>query len=264
MEYTGPELGLCPKSAPLDSSRMSIRVGPYTFSVNDARATIAHVVDLLDCYPAGAQSVLAERRAELQRIAAAVDTASDPEGEALAAAVTEAFPLILDARQALIESGTQPTPARGTVAQLNASDGGVPKSAADQVEVDFRGVVGDRQATRKHHGRPWQALCLWSTDIIDELRADGHPIFAGAAGENITISGIEWSTIVMGARLRIGSVLAQISAPAVPCAKNARWFSDRDFSRIHHSNGPISRLYATVIEPGTIATGDAVVVEPAD
>lgn len=241
---------------------MSITVGPYTFSVNDARATIAHIDDLLDCYPADAQDALGERRAELRQIAAGVDVDAGPDDETLAAAVSKAFPLILAARQALSDSGVQPTTAHGTVVQLNASDGGVPKSAVDSVEVDFRGVVGDRQAARRHHGRPWQALCLWSKEVIDQLEVEGHPIFPGAAGENVTISGLDWSTIAMGTRLRLGEVLAQISAPAVPCAKNAQWFSDGDFNRLHHRNGPISRLYATVIEPGTIATGDAVIVEP--
>ena len=241
---------------------MSISVGPYTFSVNDARATIAHIDDLLNCYPADAQAALEERRAELRRITSSVDVQTSSGDDALAEAVSEAFPLILAARQALLDSDTQPATAEGTVAQLNASNGGVPKSAVDSVEVDYRGVVGDRQAARKHHGRPWQALCLWSADVIEQLKADGHPIFPGAAGENITLTGIDWTAIVMGTHLRIGTVLAQISAPAVPCAKNAQWFSDRDFNRIHHGNGPFSRLYATVIEPGTIATGDAFTVEP--
>ncbi len=241
---------------------MSIAVGPYTFSVNDARATIAHIDALLDVYPAAAQEALAERRAELHRLAGTVDAETNPGDEALQAAIAEVFPILLDARQALVDSGTRSAAAYGTVAQLARSDGGVPKAAVESVDVDFGGVVGDRQATRKHHGRPWQALCLWSMEVIDQLKSDGHPIHAGAAGENITISGLDWSTIVMGTRLRIGTVLAQVSAPAVPCAQNARWFSDRDFSRIHHRNGPISRLYATVIEPGAITTGDPVVVEP--
>ena len=246
---------------------MSISVGPYTFSLNDARATIAHIDDLLDCYPAGAQAALENRRAELHRVAGGVGTGAtggEANDDTLAATVSEAFPLILAARDALIEIGLQPANSRGVVAQLAASDGGVPKAAVESVEVDHQGVIGDRQATRKHHGRPWQALCLWSAEVIEQLKAAGHPIFPGAAGENITIEGIDWSTIVMGTRLRIGTVLTQISAPAVPCAQNAQWFSDRDFNRIHHRNGPISRLYATVIEPGAIATGDAVIVEPTD
>ncbi len=242
---------------------MTITVGPYTFSAQDARATIAHIDDLLDCYPAGAQDALHERRDQLRAIARTVDlTTANGDDRALAEAVAEAFPLILAARQALIDADTAPATARGTVAQLNSSDGGVPKAPVDSVEVGYRGVSGDRQAARRHHGRPWQALCLWSAEVIDQLKADGHPIFPGAAGENVTIEGIEWPTIVMGTRLRIGTVLAQISAPAVPCAKNAQWFSDRDFNRIHHHNGQLSRLYATVIEPGTITTGDPVIVEP--
>ena len=191
-------------------------------------------------------------------------TGGEADDDTLATAVTNAFPLILAAREALIESDTRPATATGTVAQLALSDGGVPKAAVESVQVDHRGVIGDRQATRKHHGRPWQALCLWSAEVIEQLKADGHPIFPGAAGENVTVEGIDWSTVVMGTRLQIGTVLAQISAPAVPCAKNAQWFSDRDFNRIHHGNGPISRLYATVVEPGTIATGDPAVVEPPD
>jgi MOSC domain-containing protein YiiM len=57
-------------------------------------------------------------------------------------------------------------------------------------------------------------------------------------------------------------VLCQVSAFAVPCRQNARWFVDRRFERIHHSNGPVSRVYATVIEPGAIRSDDIVVLEP--
>lgn len=123
-------------------------------------------------------------------------------------------------------------------------------------------MATDRQRNRKHHGRPFQALCLWSEEIIDGLRRDGHPIAAGSAGENITTRGIEWATLTMGTRLRIGSVIAQLSAYAIPCGHQAQWFTDGDFSRLHHDNGDISRLYATVIEPGTISTGDRIIVEP--
>jgi MOSC domain-containing protein YiiM len=72
---------------------------------------------------------------------------------------------------------------------LSRSDGGVPKHSTDHVTVGFRGVDGDRQATRAHHGSPWQALCLWSREVIDALVAEGHPIAPGAAGENVTIAG---------------------------------------------------------------------------
>jgi MOSC domain-containing protein YiiM len=151
----------------------------------------------------------------------------------------------------------------GLVAQLNVSGGGVPKKPVEVAEVGDRGLVGDRQADRKHHGRPLQAVSLWSTDVIDALRAEGHPIEPGLAGENITVTGIEWATLRPGTQLLVGEVLLEISAWAIPCAKNAAWFADRDFNRMHHDQHPgWSRAYAWVREPGTIRPGDAVIVEP--
>lgn len=151
----------------------------------------------------------------------------------------------------------------GTVVQLNVSDGGVPKKPVEVAEVGDRGLVGDRQASRQHHGRPLQALCLWSAEVIGALRAEGHPIEPGLAGENVTLAGIDWTTIQPGAQLLIGDVLAEISAWSTPCVKNAPWFVDGDFRRMDHDRHPgWSRAYAWVREPGTIRPGDKVIVEP--
>jgi len=150
----------------------------------------------------------------------------------------------------------------GTVAGLFRSAGGVPKHPQDQVSVTWGGVDGDRQEDRRNHGRPWQALCLWSSEVVEDLAAGGHPIRPGAAGENISTSGVPWERVVPGVRLRIGSVVAEVSSYALPCKTNARWFIDGHFDVIHHRHGPVSRVYATVIEPGVICVGDPVVVEP--
>ncbi len=153
---------------------------------------------------------------------------------------------------------------QGTVVGLFTSDGGVPKRAVDAVEVGVRGVVGDRQEHRQHHGRPFQALCLWSTEVIDALRAEGHPIGPGNAGENITVHGLTWAGIRPGARLQVGEVQAEVSSYADPCSFNARWFSDRKFSRIDDERYPgWGRIYAWVLRPGSVRVGDTVVVEPA-
>ncbi len=56
---------------------------------------------------------------------------------------------------------------------------------------------------------------------------------------------------------------AEVSSYSIPCQKNAQWFADGVFDRIHHERHPgWSRLYATVLRPGRIEVGDAVVVEP--
>jgi MOSC domain-containing protein YiiM len=152
---------------------------------------------------------------------------------------------------------------RGTLVQVNSSKGGVPKAPLLSATIDRRGVVGDRQAERRHHGRPLQALCLWSEDVINALRSEGHAVYAGAAGENLTVAGIDWQTIRPGVVLAVGGTRLEISAFATPCAKNAQWFSDGGFRRIDHNLHPgWSRAYAWVLEGGTVTPGDAVVIEP--
>lgn len=178
-------------------------------------------------------------------------------------AVHDATHHLSDIGRGLHALGAGPVTHVGAVAQLNVSDGGVPKRPVDAAEVGRRGLAGDRQAARQHHGRPLQALCLWSAEVIEDLQAEGHPIAPGRAGENITLRGVDWATIRPGVQLRIGEVLAEISAWSTPCKKNAAWFLDRDFNRMHHARHPgSSRAYAWVREPGRVATGDQVVVEP--
>lgn len=178
-------------------------------------------------------------------------------------AIHDATHHLRDIGRGLAQLGAGAPTHTGSVAQISVSDGGVPKRPVERAEVGPRGLVGDRQATRQHHGRPLQALCLWSAEVIAALQAEGHPIDAGSAGENLTLRDVDWSTIRPGTQLRIGEVLAEISAWATPCTKNAPWFLDRDFGRMDHDRHPgWSRAYAWVREPGTVRAGDEVTVEP--
>jgi MOSC domain-containing protein YiiM len=152
----------------------------------------------------------------------------------------------------------------GSVAQLNLGGGGVPKDPVGEAEVTVAGMTGDHQNDRVNHGRGFQALCLYSKDVIEALNAEGHPIYPGAAGENITVEGIDWASLRPGAVILIGDDMKiELSSYATPCAKNAQWFIDRDFRRMAHDTHPgWSRVYATVLRPGRVHTGDQVVVEP--
>jgi MOSC domain-containing protein YiiM len=144
----------------------------------------------------------------------------------------------------------------GVVAGLFLSDGGVPKTAVDSAEIGWRGLTGDRQASRQHHGRPWQAVCLWSADIVADLASRGHPIRPGSAGENISIRGLDWSMARPGARVTLGTAVLVLAAYAIPCSKNARWFTDGDYERMSHERSDQSRLYARVVQPGRVSVGD--------
>ena len=148
----------------------------------------------------------------------------------------------------------------GIVAQINVSRGGVPKLPVEEVEVDSRGLVGDRQATPIVHGGTERAISLWSQEVIEQLQAEGHPIKQGSAGENLTISGIPWTEVQPGVQLQIGAdVRLEITCYAAPCQKNAQWFADGRFSRISQKKHPgSSRVCAKVLAPGTVRVGDSV------
>lgn len=147
----------------------------------------------------------------------------------------------------------------GEVVQLSISPGGVPKLPIDVANVVELGIEGDGHTDMRVHGGPERALCLWSMERIDALKAEGHPIFPGAAGENVTIRGIDWDRVVPGVRLRIGAVLCEVTGYASPCDNNADWFKDRQFVRMSQKLHPgWSRTYARIIEPGQVRPADRV------
>ncbi len=219
-------------------------IGPYTFTETDARRTVELFDDLWGLLVDG-------------RTASTIENLRPPSSE-----LDAVWHALQAAGPALRAAGQLPATKRGAVDQLSLSDGGVPKLPVSSVEVDFGGVVGDRQRSRQHHGRPWQALCIWSSEVINAFAADGHPIAAGRAGENITVSGLPWADVRPGVRLRIGSVVCDVSSFTLPCKHNAPWFIDGNFRLMHHERGPVSRVYATVLQPGRIEVGDAAVLEP--
>ena len=258
-----------------------IAIGPYTFTTTDALRTIGKVGILWDLQMEGRVSPAAAAMgtALAQRLAAAVGETSPVDagdlrnlGEraaALLAGPARLTPVVDDvwstlraAADAARADGQMPATATGTVVQVSASKGGVPKLAMPAADVGFRGLVGDAQRVRVHHGRPWQALCIYADEVIEMLRAEGHPIGRGSVGENITVSGLPWENVRPGVVLRIGSVLAHVQAYAEPCATNKAFFLDGEFNRMNARRGPVSRVYATVLEPGRVAEGDAAVLEP--
>ena len=142
---------------------------------------------------------------------------------------------------------------------LNRSNGGVPKLAVHEVNITTIGMEGDWQEDRKHHGGPTRALSLFSLEHILALQAEGHPIFPGSTGENVTISGLEWDALQPGATVRLGEVEIEITSFASPCNTIKDSFSDLRSVRISEKTNPgWSRVYARVVKEGTLKIGDKV------
>jgi MOSC domain-containing protein YiiM len=148
----------------------------------------------------------------------------------------------------------------GRIVQISVSAGGVPKRAVDRARVSVDGVEGDAHRDTEHHGGPDRAVCLFSLEQIEALRADGHPVVPGALGENVTVVGLPWETITPGVRLRLGDrLLLEITRYTSPCRNIAPSFAGGDYSRVSQKRHPgESRVYARVVEPGEIRRGDAV------
>ena len=151
----------------------------------------------------------------------------------------------------------------GRVLQVNVSPGGVPKTPVPSAQVGRLGLEGDAVNHPKIHGGPERAVCLFAQEVIDALRAEGHPIQPGDVGENLTVRGLDWPALEAEAVLAIGDRLrVQLTQRVEPCRTIAGAFADGGFKRIKPSRVPDqTRWYARVLTPGRVQPGDAIRVE---
>ena len=134
---------------------------------------------------------------------------------------------------------------------LAISDGGAPKHAIREGVVGAFGIAGDRQKHIKFHGGPLRALCLYSLEVIAKLQAEGHPIYPGSVGENVTISGLPWSSLASGTRIALGDEVAiELTTTAVPCRNIGASFAGHKFERLY-APGEM-RWYCKILTSGTV------------
>jgi MOSC domain-containing protein YiiM len=156
----------------------------------------------------------------------------------------------------------------GTILQLSVSSGGVPKRSILSGAVDELGLSGDSHAHPEIHGGPRQALLLITSEGIDELIAEGFPLYPGALGENITTKGLDRRQWRIGQRWWLGdSVLVEFTKMRAPCntlTPYGRGIQAAVYDEKVKSNDPISPrwalsgIYAKVLRTGTIFPGDTI------
>src|SRR5262245_57064821 len=105
----------------------------------------------------------------------------------------------------------------GRIESINTSRGGVPKSTVIEALITERRGDGDVHALPGTHGGRDRAVVLFSLVVIVALQREGHPIAPGTIGENLTISGFDWSRVRPGVKFNSGEVRMVVTRYAAPC-----------------------------------------------
>ncbi len=161
----------------------------------------------------------------------------------------------------------------GHVVQVNVSPGGVPKKPVPSARIGFERVEGDDWNDRKHHGLPGQAVCLFSVELIEELKAEGFPLFPGALGENLTTAGLAYGAIRPGQIFRIGAEAEiRITKVRQPC-RTIQVYGERIMKATYDADVRAGRtssrlwgrsgFYAEVLAEGTVRPGDPITLKEA-
>lgn len=123
------------------------------------------------------------------------------------------------------------------------------------------GLHGDFIGSRKHHGGRDQAVYAVAQEELDHWAAEiGRPLPPGSFGENLTTLGLDVDAAIVGETWIIGgSVKLQVAGPRIPCRTFATAFGEPRWVKRFTERGRTG-AYLRVLEGGTLAAGDEVVV----
>ena len=156
----------------------------------------------------------------------------------------------------------------GTVLQVGVSRGGIPKRAILSGELSAAGIAGDAWRY-PFHGGARKAILLVTIEGIDELIAQGFPLFPGALGENLTTRGLDRHALRLGQRLKVGDAAIELTTIRTPCAtldvygpgvQAAMYDAQVQKGDADSPLWGLSGFYASVVRPGTVCPGDAIVL----
>ncbi|MEE4359908.1 MAG: MOSC domain-containing protein [Pseudomonadales bacterium] len=130
------------------------------------------------------------------------------------------------------------------------------------VAIGPLGLADDAICDTRHHGGPDQALYLYRQEDYDWWSTErGATLAPGTFGDNLTVRGLPEPGLPIGTRLRFSDLLLEVSAPRIPCNTLAQRMDDPGFVKAFvRAERP--GIYLRVIEPGTLAPGEAFTLEP--
>ncbi|MEJ8544783.1 MOSC domain-containing protein [Brevibacillus borstelensis] len=118
--------------------------------------------------------------------------------------------------------------------------------------LDWEQLDGDGQADRRFHGGKDKALMVYSYDHYPFWEEKlGQKLAPAAFGENLTVSGLDESTVAIGDIFQLGEAVVQVSQPRQPCFKLDVRLQRSDMVSLIQQTG-YSGFYLRVLETGFI------------
>jgi MOSC domain-containing protein YiiM len=132
----------------------------------------------------------------------------------------------------------------------------IDKRPVGAAAVGGLGLAGDEHGDTENHGGPDQALYAYAREDLDWWAERlGRELRNGRFGENITTSGIDISTALIGETWRMGAIVVQVTAPRIPCETFKAWTGEDHWVKRFAAGGRPG-AYLRVLTEGAISAGD--------
>ena len=121
-------------------------------------------------------------------------------------------------------------------------------------------VAGDSVIDKKVHGGYDKAVYAYAREDADWWEREiSRKITNGSFGENLTTSGIDVNSSLIGERWQIGTTILEVSEPRIPCRVFAG-FWERPTLIKDFTNAKRPGAYLRIIEEGVISAGEELIV----
>lgn len=142
-------------------------------------------------------------------------------------------------------------PNQGKVLAVNISEKkGQKKQNVGKAYVDKDwGIESDA-----HSGTWHRQISLLSWSSFEKMKARGADVFYGDFAENITVDGLEVASLPLGARLKIGEALLEVTQIGKECHNQGCAIKKQTGTCVM----PLEGIFARVLSSGWVETGDII------
>lgn len=132
------------------------------------------------------------------------------------------------------------------------------KKGTRKVQVNETPVIADHGLKGDAHAGQWhRQVSFLASESITRVREQGFDVTFGDFAENIATEGIDWMTIPVGTRVRLGDdVLVEITQIGKECHSGCDIFR-----MVGDCIMPREGIFGRVVTGGTIRPGDRITVE---